>query len=330
LRITEEPLDRHQVNLRSAALKIWRILILLSIGAIQYSPFGVAIAAPIDVVTTTEELRSLVEAVGGDAVRATSIVSGDRDAEEYVAKPQDILLLRRAQMVVRVGLDYDLWLNPLLARSGNALIRKGGRGYVDASQGMMLLDVRPGGLAETGHAHGAGNPHYWLDPKNAELITAGIALALADTSPADAKKFELQRSLFLERLARRQADWEKRLQPLAGRALIAYHNNWPYLARRFRLNFVGTIEPRPGVPPPPAHLAKLLQAIRDRKVAAIVVEAREPQKDAEFLARKTGIPLVTLAASVGAAPQVRSYEDLFEFNVGALEGVLREPKGIKP
>jgi ABC-type Zn uptake system ZnuABC Zn-binding protein ZnuA len=307
-------------------LQIRQVLAVLLISVSLYLPFGAATAAPLEVVTTTEELRSLVQAIAGDAAHATSIVSGERDAEEYVAKPQDVLLLRRAQLVVRVGLDYDLWLDPLLLKSGNPLIRKGARGYVDASLGMVLLDVRPGGLADTGHAHGAGNPHYWLDPKNAEIITADILLALADAAPADAKKFELRRTEFLAHLAQRQSLWEKRMQPYSGIALIAYHNSWPYLARRFHLDFAGTIEPRPGVPPPPAHLAKLLQLIRERRVAAIVVEVREPRRDAEFLARKAGIPLITLAASVGATPQIRSYEDLFEFNVAALERIGREQK----
>ena len=150
-------------------------------------------SAPLEVVTTTTELRSLVEVIGGELVRATSLVPGDRDAEEYVARPQNVLLIRRAQLVVRVGLDYDLWLDALLSHAGNPALRKDSPAYVDASKGIMLLDVRPGGLAGTGHSHGAGNPHYWLDPQNAELMTAHILLALADLSPADAKQFEVKR-----------------------------------------------------------------------------------------------------------------------------------------
>lgn len=306
-----------------------RFLLLWSIAVALCVHLAVGRAAPLEVVTTTAELRSLTQAVGGEAVHAVAIVADGRDAESYVARPQDMTLLRRAQLVVRVGLDYDLWLDPLLAGSGNPRLRKNGPGVVDASQGVMLLDVRPGGLADTGHSHGAGNPHFWLDPQNAELISAGILLALAEAAPAEAKNFERRRTVFLERLGRRQAQWERRLRPLAGRALIAYHNSWPYLARRFRLDFAGTIEPRPGVPPSPAHLAALLKTVRERKVAAIVVEVREPRRDAEFLARKAGIPLVTLAASVGATPEIRGYEDLFDFNVAALERIVQEPTGVR-
>ena len=283
-------------------------------------------SAPLEVVTTTTELRSLVQAIGGDKVRTTSLVSGDRDAEEYVVRPQDVLLIRRAQLVVRVGLDYDLWLDALLSSARNPALRKGGPAYVDASQGIMLLDVRSGGLADTGHSHGAGNPHYCLDPNNIELITAHILLALADLSPADAKRFEARRTQYLDRLARRLSDWQNRLKPLAGQALIAHHNSWPYLARRFHLNFVGTIEPRPGVAAPPAHLAQLLQTIQDQKVAGIVVGTREPRKNAEFLSAKTGVPIVTLAQSVGAINTIHSYEDLIEFNVTMLENLLTQGK----
>lgn len=279
-------------------------------------------AVPVEVVTTTTELRSLVEAVGGERVRVLAIVPGNRDAEDYVAKPQDVLLLKRAQMVVRVGLDYDLWFDGLLAKSANADIRKGSVGYVDASQGIMLLDVRPGGLGDKGHSHGAGNPHYWLDPKNAEMITAQVLLGLAELAPSEAKRFEANRIAFLEQLQRRRTHWETRLLPLAGRALIAYHNSWPYLARRFQIRFVGTIEPRPGVAPPPSHLAHLLDVAKEMKVAGIVLGTREPTKDAQFLAQKMRVPLIVLAESVGATPAINGYGDLIEFNVAALEALI--------
>ena len=310
-------------------MNIRRPLLWWSITGALCAHLAIGHTASLEVVTTTAELRSLVQAVGGEAVHAVAMVADGRDAESYVARPQDLTLLRRAQLVVRVGLDYDLWLDPLLLKSGNPRLRPKGPGIVDASQGVMLLDVRPGGLADTGHSHGAGNPHFWLDPQNAELISAGILLALAEEMPAEAKNFESRRSTFLERLGRRQAQWEQRLRPLVGQPLIAYHNSWPYLARRFRLDFVGTIEPRVGVPPSPSHLAALLKIVRERKVVAVVVEIREPRKDAEFLARKAGIPLVILAASVGATPEIRDYEDLFDFNVAALERILQQSTGAR-
>ena len=88
------------------------------------SPRALALAPPafaqerIPVVTTTTDLRSLTEAVGGERVAVVSLVPPNMDAEEYQPKPQDVLRLKNARMVVRVGLDYDLWADRLLAQAG--------------------------------------------------------------------------------------------------------------------------------------------------------------------------------------------------------------------
>ena len=59
-------------------------------------------------------------------VAVVSLVPPNMDAEEYQAKPQDVLRLRTARMIVRVGLDYDLWAERLLLQAGNSAIRRGG------------------------------------------------------------------------------------------------------------------------------------------------------------------------------------------------------------
>src|SRR5438552_1518994 len=164
----------------------------------------------VQVVTTTTDLRSLAEAVGGDLIEAVSLVPANFDAEEYQPKPQDVLRLNNARLVVRVGLDYDLWFDRLLQASARADIQRGGPAYVDASYGIAALEVRgvsfgPG----DGHAHGSGNPHYWLDPKNAEFITANILAGLARIDPANAKTYEANREAFLARLGQKLGEWEE-------------------------------------------------------------------------------------------------------------------------
>src|ERR1035437_11065752 len=91
---------------------------------------GLALALPghaqdrIQVVTTTTDLRSLTEAVGGERVATVSLVPPNMDAEEYQPKPQDVLRLKNAHMLVRVGLDYDLWVDRLLAQAGKLEITR--------------------------------------------------------------------------------------------------------------------------------------------------------------------------------------------------------------
>ncbi len=156
------------------------------------------------------------------------------------------------------------------------------------------------------------------------MITGNVVEALARLDPANAKFYERQRNEFLARLDERIKQWASRLAPLAGKPMITYHNNWPYLARRFRLNFIGTLEPRPGVAPSAAELARLIKRMQAEKVAVIVRHPQEPSRDVDFLARKTGARVAVLAASVGDLPQAQDYFSLFDTNVAALLAAFGE------
>jgi ABC-type Zn uptake system ZnuABC Zn-binding protein ZnuA len=275
--------------------------------------------APLRVVTTTTDLASLAEAVGGDRVSVFHLVPPGVNPEEYQPRPQDLNRLREARLLLRVGADYDLWLDKLTAQAQRRDLQRGGTAYVDCSFGIALLDVRGVEVGPSGgHAHGSGNPHYWLDPANAEIITAVIAEALARNDPVNAKYYEARRLAFLKQLATKLPAWEAKLASLQGKPILAYHNSWAYFSRRFRLNIAGTIEPRPGVPPSASHLAGLLKVIEKQMVMIIVRQPHEPAKNTDFLAAKTGAKVLLLAANVGATPQARDYFALFDYNVETL------------
>ena len=286
---------------------------------------GVACAQErLAIVTTTGDLRSLTEAVGGARVEVTALTPPGFDPEEYQPRPQDLVRVRKAQAVVRVGLDFDLWVDRLLAQASGS-VRRGAPGYVDASFGVATLDVRGLSIGGEGHAHGSGNPHYWLDPRNAEIITANIQAALASIDPAHADAYAANRLAFLSRLDGKLKNWDERLAALRGIPLVAYHNSWPYFARRFRLEFIGTVEPKPGVPPSPAHLASLIGVMNARGARVIVRQPHEPEKDAAFVAQRTGGAVTVLAASVGALPGADDYLSLFDVNVTALRAAAGVP-----
>src|SRR5205085_4553068 len=179
-----------------------------------------AFAGPLRLVATTAELQSLAESVGGDAISASHLIPARQDAESFQPRPQDLASVREAQVVLRVGLDDDLWLDRLLRQSGNAGVQRGAPGHVDASVDIALLDVRAGGIGD-GHPHGRGNPHYWLDPKNAEIITGTLLEALMRVDPANAKRYEANRLAFLARLDARMDEWSRSLADARPRPLIA-------------------------------------------------------------------------------------------------------------
>jgi ABC-type Zn uptake system ZnuABC Zn-binding protein ZnuA len=286
---------------------------------------AVAAAAPaqVRVVATTTDMAALAAAVGGELVAVETIVPPATDPEAFEPRPSDLEKLRRAVLLVRVGLGYDFWLDALTQQVGDKRLIRGGEGYVDASVGVPLLEIRGQSVVnERGHAHGAANPHYWLDPGNAATITAGIAEALIRVAPGERDRIVANRERFLVELDARRERWGELLAPFAGAKLIAYHNSWPYFARRFRLDVIDIIEPKPGVAPSPAHLAHLIDAGRKAQVRAIVHEPFEPDEASQLLAQKLGVPLVRLATSVGSLPRTNDYLALFEFNAATLAKAL--------
>jgi ABC-type Zn uptake system ZnuABC Zn-binding protein ZnuA len=271
------------------------------------------------VVATTSDLAQLASAVGEDLVEVETLVPPASDPEAFEPRPRDLDKLQRAEFIVRVGLGYDYWLDKLLVQAGNARLRHGGPGYVDGSAGIPLLDVRSASVPnDAGHAHGAANPHYWLDPQNAVIITGGIAEALIASFPVERARLVANRNRFVNELTRRIVAWTEQAAAFAGASFIAYHNSWPYFARRFRLNVVDFIELKPGISPSPARIAKLIADGRRNQVRAVLHEPYEPEEASRLLAQRLGIPVVTLATSVGSVPGTNNYFALFDYNLTSL------------
>ncbi len=283
-------------------------------------------AAAVRVVATTADLAALAAAVGENLVEVETVVPPGSDPEAFEPRPGDLDKVRHADILVRVGLGYDYWLDRLIGQIADRRLMRGGEAYVDASAGIPLLEIRGQSVVnEGGHAHGVANPHYWLDPENAAIVTAGIAEALARRIPAEAARILANRERFLGELNARLQRWSAQLAAFTGVKLIAYHNSWPYFARRFRLDIVDFIEPKPGVAPSPAHLAKLIAEGRRANVRAILHEPYEPDDASRLVAQKLGVPFVLLATSVESVAGVKDYLDLFEYNTATLAKALGAP-----
>ena len=293
--------------------------LLIAAAAFAVTP----VAATLRVVATTTDLAALATAVGGDLTSVESIVPAAIDAEAFEPRPGDLDKLRRAGLVVRVGLGYDYWLDALTHRVGDPRLMRGGSAYVDASAGIPLLEIRGQSVTnEGGHSHGVANPHYWLDPENAVIVTAGIAEALVRLAPQHRERIVANRQRFLAELKQRRERWSEQLAAFAGVRLIAYHNSWPYFARRFRLDIIDFVEPKPGVAPSPAHLSQLISAGRKAQVRALLHEPYEPDDVSRLVARKLEVPWVVLAVSVGSVPGTGDYFALLQHNVAALAAAL--------
>ena len=276
------------------------------------------VAATITVAATTTDLRDLVAVVGGDRVRVESLTDPRQDPHTREIHPRQLALLRRSNLLVRVGLDHEPWL----ARAAKSVPTPARD--VDCSRAVTLLGTdTPRLRADRGaHVHAFGNPHYWLDPANAHGITSVIADALAHIAPADRALFDENRRRFLARLDDALERWRARLAPYAGVRVVAVHDTWPYFARRFGLVVAGTVEERPGIPPSPAYVGTLIERMRTSGVRIVVAEPSAPASLVRRIADGAGARVVTLVPSVGADPEAGDYLALFETNVTRLAAAL--------
>jgi len=300
---------------------LFTLALALSILAMDGSAFG----QKLNVVTSTSDLASITREVGGDKVDVISIAKGYQDPHFVESKPSFLLLLRKAELLEVVGLELEIgWLPGLIDQSRNSKIRPGSVGYLDLSTGVEILDRPKGAVNRSmGDVHAMGNPHYWIDPGNAVRIAIQIEGRLSQLRPKDAPFFKTRLEGFKKKMNEANKRWTAALAPYRGAKVVTYHNSWPNFMRRYGLNVVGYIEPKPGVPPSPSHTFELINLMKDQKVKAILVEPYFDLKTPSSVADRTGAKLLVLYPSVGAKPELDDYFKLFDRNVTELVKVLR-------
>ncbi len=285
---------------------------------------GAAAADKLRVVASLSDLKALTEAVGGDLVEVDTLARGDQNPHDLELRPSLMVKLRRADLLVRNGIDGDPWVEPLVRGAGNGRLAPGGVGLLDVSRGIQILGVPQGPVDRSrGDVHPEGNPHYTLDPASAAIVTANIVEGLARLAPDQRSVFEARRREWLTRLDAVLVRWQESLAPYRGTRVVTYHDTWIYFLDRFGLVSAGTVEDRPGIPPAPAHVAELVRRMRSEQVRVLVYEPWADRKLVERIARETGARAVGLATAVGATKEATSYLELFEFNVRALAQALR-------
>jgi zinc/manganese transport system substrate-binding protein len=282
-------------------------------------------AAALKVVTTTEGLAALAREVGGDQVQVESLSRGIQDPHFVDANPMLAVKLRNADLLVDVGLDLEIgWLPPLVNQSRNAQIQPGGPRRLTAASAVQVLDVPTGTVSRAeGDLHPGGNPHYLTDPRRAAQVAAAIAAKLSQLDGKHAAAYDQQLKAFQGKLGAAQARWSQELAPLRGRKIFTRHRTMTYFFDWSGLVGDGELEPRPGVPPPPAHLADLVQVARRDAVKAISVENYYDTKSADVVARYSGAKVVLIPGDVGGEPGIDTYEKYVDTVVRRLAGALK-------
>ena len=280
-------------------------------------------AAKLRVVATLPELVDIASRVGGDLVSVDGLARGTEDIHQIVMKPSFVTKLNRADAVVYLGLTVEhVFLPGLLEVARNPRMRPDpdtanclGSGCIDCSTGVKVLD-KPETLSRAqGEIHPQGNPHYNLDPENGSLIARNIAAGLSRVDPAHAADYEKNLKAYLAELEPKLAEWRKLAAPLKGVKAVSYHKDVPYLGAFTGIEFVDTIELKPGVAPTPTHLAELVAKMKERKVTLIVREQQYDAKTPAWLAEQTGAKVAVVGTMANSLPGAETFIKLSEANL---------------
>lgn len=293
--------------------------VLAALAFVALASFGSAAEAKLRVVTSLQDLASIAQSVGGDRVEAFALAKGYQDPHFVDAKPSFVLQLSRADLLIVAGLELEIgYLPPLLDQSRNDKIHPGSPGYLDASAGCDILQRPTTQVTRAmGDVHPYGNPHYWTDPNNGRVMARAIAARLSQLDPSGGATYQRNLAAFEQRLTQKEAEWMAKMAPFAGTKVVTFHDSWPNFAKHFKLNIVGHVEPKPGIPPTPSHTLDTINLIQAQKVPVIMVEPYFDRKTPDYIANKTGAAVVIFYPSVGGTPAIKDYFSLFDTDIDA-------------
>lgn len=270
--------------------------------------------AKVRVIAATPDFADITRQIGGARVQVDTLARGDQDLHHVDPRPSFVTKLTSADVVVRIGMDLDLWMDSLLAAARNGKVREGGPGYVDASVGIERLEVPTIKLDPSkGDIHVYGNPHYWLDPANGKIIAGNILGALKRVDPAGAASYDQGYKQFVDALAVHMARWQQQMAPLRGSYFVTYHTTYSYFFHRFGLRLADTMETKPGIPPSAAHVDELVRTMKADHVKAVMTCPYYSTRFTDLVHRETGAAILILPSSTSG-----DYFSLFDTIINQL------------
>ncbi len=299
--------------LKSKNLKVFFISL-----ALFWLQTGSIFAQQIRVVATWPALADITRQIGKELVNVDSLATGIEDPHGVPMKPSFVPRLNRADVLVLIGLeDEHSWLPALLEVANNPKILLGRPGYIDCSVGVPVLEAPTLVDRSEGDLHPKGNPHYLLDPVRAKIAAQNIATGLSRNYPQHQQVFDKNLKAYIAELDSWIARWEKMGVPLRGVKFVEYHPEWIYLADRFGMKRIGSVELKPGIEPTPNHIVELVQEIRQDKAQLLIYGAQNPRIPQQ-ISSETGIKVVRLYSGGGNQPETDTYIKWIDYTVRTL------------
>ncbi len=275
--------------------------------------FNLAGAEKINVVATYPYIADILQKIGGENIKVTSLASGDMDPHTITPRPSFIAKLRSAKLVVINGGQLEIgWLPPVLQQANNPQIIPGSNGFMSLMDFITPLEVNREISRAQGDVHPEGNPHIHLDPANILIFASAIKDKLSQLDKAREIDYQKNYEAFKQKWQLKTNEWETRLQGLKGKYVIPYHKLYSYFLHRFGIQSASEIEPLPGIPPSARHLAGLIYVIKQQHVELIIQDVYHSSQGAKFLKEKTGIPIVIIPHDIGAVKEAVDIFSLFD------------------
>jgi ABC-type Zn uptake system ZnuABC Zn-binding protein ZnuA len=287
--------------------------------------------ADLKVATSLTDLASVAQFVGGKHVTAVSLCRGYEDPHFVPAKPSLMKAIQHADVFVSTGLELDGgWLPLVLPGSRNPKIQPGTKGFVDASQGVDVLEKPVGTVSRAeGDIHPFGNPHYYADPKNLEIVANHLAEVFSQLDPANAADYAANAKAFQEKMEASLEKWEEQMAPYKGASVVTYHPNFVYFANRFGLKLFGTVEPKPGIPPSPHYVNELAESMKKAGVRVVLYQPYYNADASHQVAQRAGAVAVEIATEAGGVPGTDDVFSKFNVLVSSVAGALSGKPGVQ-
>ena len=290
-----------------------KILAALAVFALPLPAFA------LDIFACEPEWAAVAAEIAGGGAKITTATTAFQDPHSLQARPSLIAAARSADLLVCAGADLEIgWLPLLLRRSGNGAIQPGSPGHFLAANHVRRLEIPQTIDRAQGDVHPQGNPHMHLNPRNIERVAEALAERMAKIDPANAAAYRENARDFLARWEEATLEWELKAAPLRGMRLVSHHKSFSYLADWLGLDIVATLEPKPGIPPSGAQLAKLLEQLSGNPPAGIIRAPFENEKPAAWLSRRLDIPEIELPFTVGGDDESGDLFGLYERTIDML------------
>lgn len=279
--------------------------------------------AELSVFACEPEWASLASHLGGDKLDIFTATTALQDPHHIEARPSLIVRMRSADLLVCTGAELEVgWLPVLLRQASNARVQPGQPGHFMAAEQVTRLDVREHVSRDEGDVHAAGNPHVHLDPRRVLLIAGALHERLLQIDATNRVHYVERYEQFRARWQQAMTKWEQDAAPLVGVRTIVHHGSMRYLFDWLKIESVGDLEPKPGLPPSTAHLAKLLASAERRKPTMIVVARYQNPQGAEWLGDRAKLPVVMLPFTVGGDTSASDLFSLFDTTIKQLTSVV--------